>query len=157
MKNIEKNLIGFALIGIIITIYSLFNNEQLSDKDLIRIDGTIKDAPFYGSHGGDMKYEYIRFELNGYNSNYYVRNDAYHVLKLNEFKKLRAGDTIQIGFVNQLKTKISIYELYSGKYGYILKLDDYNKRVQKSWKYPLFVTIGIFGLFLFRLGKRLLS
>jgi hypothetical protein len=158
LRTLDKNLVGVVLIGVIITIYSFFQYDQYSENELIKVEGTLKEEPFYGSNGGDIQYDYIRFKLLEYKNRYYIKSYAYDALQMDSFKKLKPGDLLRLGVIEKESSQenVNIYELYSDKYGFLLKLENFNKYSRQGWKYVLFPTAFALFVLIFRLGNRML-
>lgn len=144
-------LVGTVLILLLASVYS-YNSESLRDGKLVVINGVLKEAPYFGTMGGDFVYKYVKVTLSENNGNFLLQDCSYKLIDFSKMKKLAVGDSLKIGVFKEdiMGTKYKVLSLSSPNYGTILNLEETKNCYRGRWKAGFYFAAIVFCLLLYQ-------
>jgi hypothetical protein len=153
MTDTDKWLLGMLLILLLASIYTYNSSNSVRRYELTVIHGALKDAPKFGSTGGDFTYPYVTFGLNEYKEQFILSQCSYKSLDLIGVGKLIIGDSLKV----EALSDDGMYYVFglSLTNGYsLLDFEDYGVCNSNRWKKPFFFAVLVCVVLVVRKMKK---
>lgn len=121
---------------------------------MIYIEGTLKEMPVFSYTGGDFRYYYMVFKLNGVEENFIVENCAYDELDIAKARMMSPGDSLVIGTLSDEEEQHIVISLSSDKQGILIDFENYRFCDVSGWRKPFYASIFLLGVALFEIARR---
>jgi hypothetical protein len=149
-KNIfkkYKEIGALLLLAILVSIYTYHKNTPVEESELLLIEGTLREKPFYGEQGGDMPEPYIRITINENEKRYFLMWCSYSAAQTDKVLGLTKNSSIEfwIKKEDKNKRKADIFRLISNEEKY-LHLGNYNYCYTHKWRGLLIFIKLFFGV-----------
>jgi hypothetical protein len=142
-------MIGLVLV--LLLAYFFFSYPRLNPDEAIRVAGRLANVPFHGIQGGDFKYHFVRFTLEGRSEKFTVEECSYDRLDHVKLNKLVDGDSLVL-FVSadRIENEFDVYGIQT-KDQIVLDIANVNDCNSKGWHKTFYLALLICGFWIAKL------